>query len=585
MGKIKAILFAVFLATASILFAVTNTYANEVCVAAGVSDPILCGNHNSNEERELINRTSNVLSVVYTFIGIAAVIVIIIGSIILMTSSGSPEKVQTAKRAILYAILGLVVTLSAFAATTLSINALEGNTQTSAADDEKIRQRNTEHAKVKAISAINETTILIDQSIKLKPVVIPDYAENKSLSYKTSDASTATVDENGKVTPKKVGDVTITIISADGPTKDVKVHVVKPISVEKININPTALTLSIGKTATIRAEALPRNAVDRTITWTSSNPQSVTVTQTGEVKAVGSGKATIIVASKDKSVTATALVTVQGGADGSLETEPAPVGKKAPKNLDFRAATRKIIDQHRKDFDWCNYESKIKELGGYTAYVKSLGGIFADNVNKKFKVKTAAELQYAAEYVWGLWTIWGPDYDNGSTYHKWGLGAADGFHNCHGDRHAGSGYSQEEINDLLSKKRKVRTNCNASQTTFNKTTDLFQIDSTKFNTQARMSPVGRITKTNQLQVGDWVHFFRQPGYTKWGHVAMVGEVYDDYVIIYEGGGRFVESTYFKHKLKRTGDGRLSDSYSFYKSWFGVRPFKIDQSVYLKGMNP
>ena len=35
MGKIKAILFAVFLATASILFAVTNTYANEVCVAAG----------------------------------------------------------------------------------------------------------------------------------------------------------------------------------------------------------------------------------------------------------------------------------------------------------------------------------------------------------------------------------------------------------------------------------------------------------------------------------------------------------------------------------------------------------------------
>ena len=100
-----------------------------------------------------------------------------------------------------------------------------------------------------------------------------------------------------------------------------------------------------------------------------------------------------------------------------------------------------------------------------------------------------------------------------------------------------------------------------------------------------MSPVGRITKTNQLQVGDWVHFFRQPGYTKWGHVAMVGEVYDDYVIIYEGGGRFVESTYFKHKLKRTGDGRLSDSYSFYKSWFGVRPFKIDQSVYLKGMNP
>ena len=57
------------------------------------------------------------------------------------------------------------------------------------------------------------------------------------------------------------------------------------------------------------------------------------------------------------------------------------------------------------------------------------------------------------------------------------------------------------------------------------------------------------------------------------------------VIYAESEFHIVESTYFKHKLKRTGDGKLSDSYSHFKTWFGVRPFKIDQSVYLKGMNP
>ena len=586
MRRLNAIILALFLATSLLSFAPARAYASEVCAAAGVSDPILCGNGNSDEERELMNRTSNALSVVYTSVGIVAVIVIIIGSIILMTSSGSPDRVQTAKNAIFYAILGIVVTLSAFAATNLTINALEGKVQSTAADEEKAKQRDASYGKVRAISAISETSILVGQEIKLHPVLIPDYAQNKEISYKTSNSKIATVDQDGKVTAKKVGDATITITSGDGPTKDVKIHVKEPIKVTKININPTTLKLGVGETATITADPVPRNAADRTIIWSSSNPQAISVTQTGQVKAHSGGKATITATIRSREVSATTSVTVDSAyvGDGSLETVPAPTGN-APKNLDFRAETRAIVDKHRSDFDWCNYESKIKELGGYTTYVKSLGGIFTENVNKKFHVTTAAELQYAAEYVWGLWTIWGPDYDNGTTYHKWGLGKSDGFHNCHGDRHAGSGYSEQEINKLLSTKRKVRTNCNASQTTFDSTTDLFQINATKYKTQARMSSVGKIKKTNQLQVGDWVHFFRDSASENWGHVAIVGEVYEDYVVMYEGGGRFVESTYFKHKLKRTGDGKLSDSYSHFKSWFGVRIFKIDQSVYLKGMNP
>jgi multisubunit Na+/H+ antiporter MnhB subunit len=43
-----------------------------------------------------------------------------------MTALGDAAKIQRAKNAIIYAIIGLIVTLAAFAITNLVINALEG---------------------------------------------------------------------------------------------------------------------------------------------------------------------------------------------------------------------------------------------------------------------------------------------------------------------------------------------------------------------------------------------------------------------------------------------------------------------------
>ena len=43
-----------------------------------------------------------------------------------MTSAGDPDKVKNAKNAIMYAVIGLIVTLMAFAITNFIIGALEG---------------------------------------------------------------------------------------------------------------------------------------------------------------------------------------------------------------------------------------------------------------------------------------------------------------------------------------------------------------------------------------------------------------------------------------------------------------------------
>lgn len=57
------------------------------------------------------------LNLAYFIAGIVAVIVIIISAITLVTNNGEPEALKTARNSILYAVVGLVVILAAFAVT------------------------------------------------------------------------------------------------------------------------------------------------------------------------------------------------------------------------------------------------------------------------------------------------------------------------------------------------------------------------------------------------------------------------------------------------------------------------------------
>ena len=59
----------------------------------------------------------NGLDIVYFILGIIAVIVIIIGGITYATSAGNAANVTKAKNMLLYAVIGLVIVIAAFAIT------------------------------------------------------------------------------------------------------------------------------------------------------------------------------------------------------------------------------------------------------------------------------------------------------------------------------------------------------------------------------------------------------------------------------------------------------------------------------------
>jgi len=63
----------------------------------------------------------NGLSIVYFIVGIIAIVVIIIGGITYATSAGNPSSVTKAKNMILYAVVGLVVVITAYAITNFVI--------------------------------------------------------------------------------------------------------------------------------------------------------------------------------------------------------------------------------------------------------------------------------------------------------------------------------------------------------------------------------------------------------------------------------------------------------------------------------
>ena len=83
------------------------------------------------------------------------------------------------------------------------------------------------------------------------------------------------------------------------------------LPVESVGLDKSTAELHVGENATLVATVLPVNASDKSVSWTSSNPDVATVDATGKVTAVAVGTATITVTTTDGGKTATCTVTVK----------------------------------------------------------------------------------------------------------------------------------------------------------------------------------------------------------------------------------------------------------------------------------
>ena len=144
----------------------------------------------------------------------------------------------------------------------------------------------------------------------------PENATNRTVEWKSSDTTIATVEETGKVTAVKAGDATITA-TADGKTAKCQVTTVEPVAVTGVSLSPEAVQLAVGTTTTLKATVAPDNATNQKVTWSSSNPEVATVEGNGLITAKAIGQAEIEVKTAAGAKTAICKIEVTAAATGN----------------------------------------------------------------------------------------------------------------------------------------------------------------------------------------------------------------------------------------------------------------------------
>ncbi len=192
--------------------------------------------------------------------------------------------------------------------------------------------------------SIASSEIIVGDSTTVSATVLPENATDKSVSFSSSDASIASVDNNGLVTGISPGTAKITVSTHNGKTSSVDV-IVKPavIFAESVTLTAQEEKIVEGSSTTLTVTVLPEDTTDKTVSFISNNTFVATVSEDGVVTAVSAGTAKITATtingkSASVDITVEPLVILPESVSLEIEPEEIPVGSAA-------AAKAKILPE------------------------------------------------------------------------------------------------------------------------------------------------------------------------------------------------------------------------------------------------
>lgn len=281
--------------------------------------------------------------------------------------------------------------------------------------------------------------------------------------------------------------------------------------------------------------------------------------------------------------------------------------KYAPKLPFTQSNTNSIVNAHRYDFNYANFQSYIKKAGGYAAYVRALGGVFTKwqgrNVTlvPDYQAKTIREFQEACDYVFGLMTMYGFNYNKGKpgTNKNWGKGADDAFYPKTADYDKLGLLVYENGHkttiDLIcagTTKGGMTTNCGWSVTYCLRKAGLIPADAENVEVEFygnkdyhkyyrnRGAKILEMKDTSGLKVGDVLGFFGSGTGFTYKHCAIcvaVDKSKGTYTLYDGGSARFIK-TRGNNIVGKLGDSPL---YGSYTSWKVLRLKEITSLLDLK----
>lgn len=161
----------------------------------------------------------------------------------------------------------------------------------------------TKYIPAKSIKLnVSKSELIEGDTIQLKTTINPAKASCKQLTYKSSNKAVADVDSKGKVVAKKKGTAHITVSLVDTKLKAKCIIQVLQATAKarELKVSLPSLTMNAGTQVQISSVISPDNA-SRKLKYTSSDPYTATVSESGYVKALAQGTTVITVETTDGS--------------------------------------------------------------------------------------------------------------------------------------------------------------------------------------------------------------------------------------------------------------------------------------------
>lgn len=151
----------------------------------------------------------------------------------------------------------------------------------------------TQKEKGAVISLSSTMVELVEgESHTLSAVITPEEHAGETVTWKSSDEEVAIVSSEGEILAKAPGKADISAAAA-GTLSYCRVVVRERVDAEQIVLNKSELTLMRTEKFQMEAIVLPNNTTSPEVIWSSSNSEVATISESGEIEAVGIGDAVI----------------------------------------------------------------------------------------------------------------------------------------------------------------------------------------------------------------------------------------------------------------------------------------------------
>ena len=250
---------------------------------------------------------------------------------------------------------------------------------------------------------VKEFTLEVSEEKILQETVYPSNADNKAVSWNSSNPAVVTVTD-GKVKAIAQGTAVVTVAAKDGSgvKTNCKVTVVASESEEAvvyadaIKITGTTKKVAPGKKVKLKAIVYPENAVNQQVKWKVSNKKYATVSSTGVVKTkkAGRGKKVIVTAylADNTNIKATYKISIMKNAVKKIKLSAKSTTLKKGKSVEVKAkfTPAKGIS---KELTWTSSNKKVAVVnskGKVTAKKKGTAKITAkakDGTGKKATIR------------------------------------------------------------------------------------------------------------------------------------------------------------------------------------------------------